>query len=167
MRWRHPLLMLLLMLALGPAQARVPLPEAVRTAVDWQLSGAGEMRFFGWRVYEAALWRSKAGEALAIRYQRAITAERLVRTTLDEMDRLGVEDPDRWREALAQAFPDVAAGDVLVARRGADGVAFYAGEQRTLALDDPEFAAAFFAIWLDPRTREPGLRAALLGEAAP
>jgi hypothetical protein len=29
---------------------------------------------------------------------------------------------------------------------------------------DPEFARAFFAIWLDPRTKAPSLRVALLNE---
>jgi hypothetical protein len=31
-------------------------------------------------------------------------------------------------------------------------------------LADPQLARAFFAIWLDARTREPQLRARLLGE---
>jgi hypothetical protein len=31
-------------------------------------------------------------------------------------------------------------------------------------IDDPVFARAFFAIWLDPRTREPQLRNRLLGK---
>jgi hypothetical protein len=31
-------------------------------------------------------------------------------------------------------------------------------------IDDREFARAFFAIWLDPRTSEPELRKQLLGE---
>jgi hypothetical protein len=31
-------------------------------------------------------------------------------------------------------------------------------------VSDTEFARAFFSIWLDERTREPKLRAALLGQ---
>jgi hypothetical protein len=30
-------------------------------------------------------------------------------------------------------------------------------------IDDAEFARAFFAIWLDPKTSEPSLRKQLLG----
>jgi len=30
-------------------------------------------------------------------------------------------------------------------------------------IPDAAFSRAFFSIWLDPRTAEPGLRAALLG----
>jgi hypothetical protein len=157
----------LLLLALGavvPAWARVPLPEVVGEAAPWQLRGSGEMRFLGWRVYEAALWQAGDAEALAIRYDRAISGERLVSTTLDEMLRLGIREPSRWREALEKAFPDVTPGDVLVARRAEGRIQFYEGERRTASIDDGEFADAFFAIWLDPRTREPDLRAALLGQ---
>jgi len=153
--------------AVAPASARVPLPEVVGEAAPWQLRGSGEMRFLGWRVYEAALWQANGAEALAIRYDRAISGERLVNTTLDEMDRLGVRAPARWRAILEKAFPDVAPGDVLVARRVEGRIQFYEGERSTASIDDGEFADAFFAIWLDPRTREPDLRSALLGQSSP
>jgi len=160
-------LLLVALSVAGPALARVPLPASVRDAEDWRLRGAGEMRFLGWRVYEAALWQSGEAQALCIRYDRSISGERLVQTTLEEMARLGVESPGRWREVLSRAFPDVAAGDVLVAERAGGGVQFYAGDTPTVFVDDAAFAAAFFAIWLDPRTREPDLRAALLGQGRP
>jgi len=163
---RATLLLLMLGVAL-PAGARVPLPEIVEASADWHLRGSGEMRFLGWRVYEAALWQSRGGDALAIRYDRSISGARLVNTTLEEMDRLGVRQPSRWRETLEKAFPDVDAGDVLVARRADGQVQFYDGGRRTVSIDDADFAAAFFAIWLDPRTREPELRAALLGQSTP
>ncbi|MNC84230.1 hypothetical protein D3C75_1386630 [compost metagenome] len=47
------------------------------------------------------------------------------------------------------------------------GVRFYAGTQLQHEVRDHDFARAFFAIWLDPRTRNPELRAQLLGAAAP
>ena len=45
----------------------------------------------------------------------------------------------------------------------ADGTYYWNGQ----AIDDAELAGAFFAIWLDARTREPRLRARLLGLAQP
>ena len=43
------------------------------------------------------------------------------------------------------------------------GAEFFPLGRSTGAIRDPEFARVFFSIWLDPRTREPKLRAALLG----
>ena len=47
------------------------------------------------------------------------------------------------------------------------GVRFYVGNTLQHVVKDDAFAKAFFAIWLDPRTRNPQLRAQLLGEAKP
>ncbi|QID17078.1 hypothetical protein G3580_05140 [Nitrogeniibacter mangrovi] len=166
MRSARTLVLGFVLLVSMPASARVPLPEALRDVGPWQLRGAGDMRVLGWRVYEAALWRrgDTAGhEALAIRYDTTISSERLVSTTLEELERLGLPRPERWQAVLGRAFPDVAPGDVLVAVRSADGVRFYAAGRQTARVPDPAFADAFFGIWLDPRTREPDLRAALLG----
>ena len=48
-----------------------------------------------------------------------------------------------------------------------EGVRFYVGDTLQHVVKDDAFAKAFFAIWLDPRTRNPQLRAQLLGEAKP
>lgn len=141
---------------------------------DWRELGRGEMRWFGLRIYEAALWVRGDGDwredrpfALEIRYARDIPADRLVATSVDEMRRLGVADAaqlERWRGDLERAFPSVAAGDVIVGvHRPGSGTVFFHRGRLTAEVGDPNFSAAFFAIWLDARTREPGLRARLLG----
>jgi len=153
-----------------PAQARVPLPAALSASAAWQLQGAGEMRFLGWRIYEAALWRlpmEDGREVLAIRYDTDITRAQLVDSTLEEMRRIGVAQPERWQAALEQSFPDVDEGDMLFAERYPGGVRFFNDSGLIHTVDDPAFAPAFFGIWLHPKTREPELRAALLGEAVP
>jgi hypothetical protein len=68
---------------------------------------------------------------------------------------------------MEQIFPDVRAGDTLIGvyRPGA-GAQFYHQERLVGQIDDPEFARAFFSIWLDPRTREPRLRERLIGVSA-
>jgi hypothetical protein len=43
------------------------------------------------------------------------------------------------------------------------GVDYYSEDRALGSISDPEFARAFFSIWLDPRTREPSLRERLLG----
>ena len=138
--------------------------------------GGGEMRWLGFKLYDAALWANASGEAavagehlLSIRYARAVSAERLVAVSLDEIRRLGFDDEAtlaRWGEALAEVFPSVAAGDTLAAlHRPGQGAAFWHQGQPRGEIRDPELARAFFAIWLDARTREPQLRAQLLGLA--
>ncbi|MGL1833122.1 chalcone isomerase family protein [Rhodocyclaceae bacterium SMB388] len=141
---------------------------------QWQAIGSGELRWFGFRVYRAALWAADPLRwdthddfALVIRYARAIDASRLVQASLDEMRRLGQASEAQlsgWGPRLQAAFPDVAAGDRITGVNLAGrGVAFYFGNELTVEILDPAFARAFFAIWLDERTREPGLRARLLG----
>mgnify|MGYP006206942581 CR=1 FL=1 len=107
--------------------------------------------------------------ALSIRYARAISSERLVSVSLDEIRRLGVSDEarlTRWGEALAAALPSVEAGDTLAAlHRPGEGARFWHQGEPSGEIRDPDLARAFFAIWLDPRTREPQLRAQLLGLA--
>jgi hypothetical protein len=62
-------------------------------------------------------------------------------------------------------FPDVAAGDTLTGVHLPErGARFFHNGRLLGEIRDPQFSRAFFAIWLDPRTREPSLRAALLGE---
>ncbi len=185
LRFRRDAASLALVVALGfwlagasygssvPGQ-QVPAIQALAQQ-GWQPLGSGALRWFGLRIYEAALWapdaqawRDGGAFALAIAYERTIPSARLVKATEDEMRRLGVADEARiasWRPALEQAFPDVSAGDVIVGiHRPGEGVHFHYGERSSGVVTDPDFAAAFFAIWLDERTREPGLRARLIGD---
>ena len=92
-------------------------------------------------------------------------------SSVAEMQRLGALAPDapqllRWRTLMAEAFTDVEAGDQLVGvYLPGQGARFYNRSHRLATLDDPAFAQAFFAIWLDPRTRDAALRRQLIGAA--
>lgn len=168
-----PLWIALLLCIAAPAQA---LPEQARQwAPEWTLRGEGEMRWLGFDLYRARLWASTAAVdfntpfALELKYLRDFRAAGLVGASLRELERLGEGDAAlrlRWGESLARVFPDVRKGEsitgVFLPGRGA---AFYHQDRLTGELSDPRLARAFFRIWLDPRTREPALRAALLGEA--
>ena len=162
---RHWLLGLALALAAGASAAVLP--------PDWRLLGQGEMRWFGFRLYAASLWapdgrwQPEQPYALELRYARDIPARRLVEASIEEMQRLGAADPERlarWKVELERVFPDVRSGDVIVGlHQPGSGAEFYHQGRLTGRVDDAGFARSFFAIWLDPRTREPGLRASLLG----
>lgn len=163
-------------LALGePAVAS--LPEPVKAlAPAWRPLGSGEARFLGLRLYEAALWvgaqgyREDAPFALALTYARAFSRDTLVSASLDEMRRLGGADEarlSRWKVELERVFPDVAAGETIVGvHLPGRGAAFYHQGRLSGEVADPAFARAFFAIWLDSRTRVPALRGRLLGQAS-
>ena len=159
-----------------PAFAVVLPPAVAAQHPELDRVGGGEMRWLGFKLYDAALWASVSGEGatagehlLSIRYARAVSTERLVAVSLDEMRRLGFTDEAmlaRWGEALAEVLPSVAAGDTLAAlHRPGQGATFWHQGQPRGEIRDPELARAFFAIWLDERTREPQLRAQLLGLA--
>ena len=163
----------LLLLALFVAASAQALPDALRGEVpglrQW---GSGEMSWFGFSLYRATLW--VAGEspespaattALQLDYRCDIPRERLVQTSLDEMRRLGADAAqlEFWEADLRRVFPDVKEGETIVGvHYPGRGAKFFHQGQVTGQVSDAEFARRFFAIWLDPASRSPSLRAALL-----
>ena len=167
--------LLLALLSMPLAWANVPpLSAAIVTdSADLHVLGEGRMRWFGLHLYDAALWVSGAewqwdsAFVLDLRYARDFAGRRIADTSADEMKRMGLVDAGRveaWRAEMQRVFPDIKSGDRLsgVFRPGV-GAEFFHHGLSTGVIRDPEFARVFFSIWLDPRTREPKLRAALLG----
>ncbi|MDQ5887927.1 MAG: hypothetical protein QG667_1218 [Pseudomonadota bacterium] len=165
---------LIALMLLSLAALANPNPPALAEKVVPQLRqvGAGEMRWFGLRLYQARLlaadgrYQDNAPYALEITYQREIERERLVDTSVDEIRRLGLDQGrmPQWREAMSRGLVDVKPGDQLLGvYLPGVGVRFYARSGLTAEIRDEKFAQAFFAIWLHPQTREPGLRRQLLG----
>jgi hypothetical protein len=150
---------------------------------DASLAGSGDMRVFGFSIYRAQLWRPPliAGQApwadvpfaLELTYSRAISRDDLVEASIKEIRRLSPSAGNsrlmaRWEREMQQAFVDVRAGDRITGIYvPGEGARFYICENLRHVVRDEAFAKAFFAIWLDPRTRDPALRAQLLGVAKP
>jgi Chalcone isomerase-like len=170
----------LLVFALAPAvSANVSLMPSLPSDLHAQnaelrILGQGRMRWFGLHLYDASLWvtgRDLQWDhpfVLDIRYARSFNGSKIAEVSAEEMLRLGFRDDRKlaaWRELMRRAFPDVKSGEHItgVFRPGA-GVDFYHQGRPTAVINDAEFARAFFSIWLDPATREPKLRAALLGQ---
>jgi hypothetical protein len=175
---------------LSAAHAGAGWREASGTPV---LVGEADARFWGFRLYHATLWSDRRPFdparpfALELRYYRSISRDRIVSTSIDEIARLAAADRasagdapgsdsalpsgkmQQWRQRLLAAMVDVDDGDRLIGvYLPGRGVRFYLvrkgqAEQVLGEIDDDEFARAFFAIWLDSHTREPSLRAHLLG----
>ena len=158
------------------ADWREAIPDARRL-------GSGEMRVFGFSIYSAQFWSqhliagnpldSEAPFALELTYSRAVSRDDLVAASLKEIRRLSPNSPNtelmtRWEREMRQAFVDVRAGDRITGvYLPGEGARFYVGENLQHVVRDEAFAKAFFAIWLAPRTRNPELRAQLLGAAKP
>jgi len=143
---------------------------------DARLVGEGQLRFFGFRIYDARLWsptsplRPQTPFALELTYHRAISRDDFVRTSLEEIQRLAGATLDstqlrQWRVEMQQAFVDVTPGERITGvYLPGQGCRFYVNDRLHHEVRDPLFADAFFAIWLDPRSRDQKLRRNLLGE---
>ena len=159
--------------ALAVAQGVMPLPAALVAELPaLRPLGEGRLRWFGLHVYDSSLW--VPGEAwsferpfaLDIRYAMSIKGRDLTERSLVEMKRLGYTDAQklgRWESEMDRVFPDIKPGDRLVGVSVPGREARFYSQDRFLGtVADPEFARAFFSIWLDPATSEPKLRAQML-----
>lgn len=140
-----------------------------------RLAGEGDYRWFGLKIYAAQLWvgevgyRSDAAFALDLHYARNLSGAKIAEASRDEISKLGLGSEAQraaWLAGMTRLLPDVAEGDHLTgAFKPGFGVRFYFNGKLQGEINDPQFAQAFFAIWLDPKTSAPALRKALLGNA--
>jgi hypothetical protein len=142
----------------------------------WRAKGTGALRFFGFKAYDAILWlpESAAGVfsfsrafALDIRYSTSVKASDITNTSLIEMARISgatAEQVQDWTAFMTNLFVDVKSGDRLVGVYvPTAGARFFLNGRLIGETTDAAFSEAFFKIWLDPKTRRPELRSALLG----
>jgi hypothetical protein len=168
--------------ARASAAAVDALPASVRAALGApRLAGAGSLRWFGFRIYDATLWTGPEGPdpldparrplALELRYARSLSGAAIAERSAEEIERLGLGDAEArqaWHRRMQQLFPDVSDGDrILGLHRPGQAARFYLNGSPLGEVADPGFGPAFFAIWFDARTVAPDLRQALLGPAAP
>lgn len=144
---------------------------------DATMAGAGQMRFFGLLIYDARLWVGPRFEAAAfdthslaleLTYHRAFTGMAIAQRSIEEINRQGTLSPTQaqyWQQTLAALLPDVQPGDRLMGLyQPGQGMRLWRGTQSLGFIEDAELARRFFGIWLSPRTSEPRLRKALLGQ---
>ncbi len=151
-------------------------PAYVRPYIgDARFAGHGRLTWFGFHVYDANIYAPSGFDArapyaqpfaLELQYARALDGRAIADASRDEIARLGFgndEQRARWHAQMTAIFPDVDRGQKLAGiYLPGVGARFYFEGRFRGAIDDPEFARAFFAIWLDARTRAPRLRDALV-----
>jgi hypothetical protein len=157
------------LLVLTPAHANESLDPYVK---GLQLQGQGRMTFWGFDVYDARLYvadqRGQSGFALDLNYLRSLKGADITKSTIDEMQRLGVSEASRnaWGKKLDGIFPNVVSGSSLTAIHvPGRGTVFLHNGKPAGEIAGDDFAKAFFSIWLDPKTAAPKLRTALIGQA--
>lgn len=158
------------------AQSRTlpaPVTQDVADTKPFTVRGEAVMRFFGLKVYDIRLWTDKKPFthaepfALELVYDLSLKGTEIAKRSVGEMRKVGYTDEAklaRWLEAMTRIFPDVVQGDTLVGVSIPGKEArFYSQSKFIAAVPDPEFARAFFDIWLAEKTSEPRLRDRLLG----
>ncbi|MDN3648912.1 chalcone isomerase family protein [Reinekea marina] len=132
--------------------------------------GQGAMKKFGFHLYDISLYTEtgqylpEAPLDLEIVYKINIAQEKLVEISASEVARTGGIWLDSWSEQLTRIWPDIRKGDqlTLTIQDSGESVFVYNGKEIGRIVDT-RFGVAFSAIWLSPDTREPKLRAKLIG----
>jgi len=162
--------------ATAPAVTSSVAPDHVRRYIDdARTLGGGRLTWFGLHIYDALLFVPRAFDsanpsaqpfALELAYARNLDGQAIAERSHDEIARLKIGNEaqrTRWLADMSALFPDVKAGQRLAGiYRPGGGARFYLDGRYLGEVADPEFGRAFFAIWLDPRTSAPQLRASLL-----
>ncbi|MGV8933377.1 MAG: chalcone isomerase family protein [Gallionellaceae bacterium] len=178
MKLARMLAALSLMLCITAVQATSIPPHIQNELSDAHLSGQGSFRWFGLKIYDAQLWVGDKGyqpEAptaekfvLDLKYARELYGERIAQASMEEISQLGIGTPQQqeiWLNKMKALFPDVQEGShISGVYLPGQGARFYLNGKVLGDIADPEFARAFFAIWLDPRTSAGKLRSQLLAE---
>lgn len=135
--------------------------------------GEGRLKVFFMDIYDLKLhapngqWRNDRPFALEIDYLRPIEGYKITEYSVEKIEELGFDDPDRlkqWEAKMNALFPDVEKGTNLTGIVDAQGASvFYKDGIKIGEIADPEFGLYFFGIWLDENTSSPSLRRKILG----
>jgi len=145
----------------------------------FSLQGEGTLRWLGLKIYEAKLYTPEPVThqklfttpfALELTYAREFVGHKIAERSVEEIRKLKIGSPQQqqeWFGEMRRLFPNVKAGDRLRGVYHPDqGTDFFLNGKPLGRIQSLEFSRAFFSIWLDPKTAEPGLRNALLGAAS-
>ncbi|KPJ95233.1 MAG: hypothetical protein AMJ53_03175 [Gammaproteobacteria bacterium SG8_11] len=159
--------------------------------------GEGSMTWLGFSLYHASLWTKNGTYhgiptervanqkpvitseqqsqdltyslpiALHIVYEKNISSETLVKTTIKEWRRLKIFNDNQYRNyepQLLNIWPDVKPGDSITTVIDTNQhTLFLVNGREAGQITDKDFGPALLAVWLHPKTRAASLRAELIG----
>ncbi|WP_208999179.1 chalcone isomerase family protein [Roseibium sediminis] len=147
---------------------------ALQTVPNARLVGEGQMRFLGFRIFNAQLFAPEGTYdprqpfALRLTYLRDFKGTAISSQTIEELQRLGVTDKARltdWKNQMDTIFPNVKSGQTITGVRTKGGQTEFHFQGRKIGtISDRDFTRVFFDIWLGTRTKNPSLRARLVGQ---
>jgi hypothetical protein len=159
----------------APALVPKPLPAPVELqAPGIRPLGRGRQSVRGIHVYDATLWVvgdkfvPAEPHALDVEAAKAVSADALVKASIDEMSRLKLGDPSQlaaWRQEIKRLMPSVRPGDQVVVFCPGDAktLVYYNGRGQGEA-DDATLCPAIMNVWLHPASPSKELRKSLLGQ---
>lgn len=162
----------LLMLALPGLALAADKPSELKASIKAEKpAGEASLRKLFIHVYDAQFW-SDSGDwkhapyALTIIYDMGFTPDELADRTQQEMQHVS-DLPDEalqgYTQQIRSIYPSVKAGDRITAlQKDANSTAFFHNGKPIGTIKDENFAAAFFGIWLSPKSSEPELQKQLL-----
>ena len=171
---KHPILIACaLMILWGYSAYALPTKIKVENTV-WHAVGKSSLNFLFLDVYDIALY-SENGRydaalpyMLIIQYHREFSAGDIIDRSLSEMDMqspLSEKKEALFHSYLKRVIPRVVKQDVIRAKMiPRIGIEFQVNNATPTLINDNDFAARFFDIWLGKKTSEPELRTLLLHE---
>lgn len=158
---------------LAPVSAHADIGPAASSVPSAQLVGKGRMTYLGFKVFDAQLYapngvyKSSGPFALKLTYLRNFKGKAITESTVKEIKRQGGVSAAQlasWEKQMLAIFPNVSPGQSITGVRTANGnTVFYYGGRKIGTISGSAFSKRFFAIWLGNNTRNPGLRAKLVG----
>jgi len=165
--------MFLMAAVLVPLPVKADIGSAARSVPSAELVGKGRMTYLGFKVFDAELYAPKgvysasSPFALKLTYLRNFKGTAITDSSIKEIKRQGGASAAQlasWEKQMNAIFPNVSAGQSIIGVRTANGSSvFYRGNRKIGTISDPAFTKKFFSIWLGNNTRNPGLRARLVG----
>ncbi len=152
-----------------------PLPAPVQSqAPGIRPLGRGRHTIWGIRVYDATLWVvgdkfiPAEPHALDLEAGKSVSADTLVKTSMDEMSRLKLGDAaqlEAWRQELRRLMPSVKSGDqiVIFCPKESKTLLYYNGRSQG-EVDDASLCAAIMDVWLHPASQSQQMRKSLLAQ---
>jgi len=171
---RNIIMTILLLLATSPAFAQANKPQVIDKYIQANAPyGEGTMTRLFLKIYDASLWTDSptwsmdSKFAFVIKYRMDIDGDDLVDRSIEEMQHESTLPEDKvipYKEQLTKVFPDVKSGDTITALYDPKkGISFYHNDHVSGTIRDHDLAERFLLIWFSPKTSEPKLRQALLG----